>query len=320
MTDISKKQLQDYNNLNTRLNEYAEKLQLLIDDLITEVCLIVRAQPNYPTYFTLDSDRIQSLLDDYSTSVFSLIQNGEAAEWSAANAATDILVNGIIKEYLDYISPTKRASYFLVNNDALLAFQARTISNLTLSERIWQLSEQMCTQLKETIATAIQNGTSAVNLARQVQQYVSDPQKYHLSTSDTHAITMRLARSEINMAYRTAEQTRWRQLDFVVGYRILLSHRHPKTDICDRLKGYYPKDFVWTGWHPCDLCFAIPVLKSDKELYALDYDDSHSIASVNEVTDVPDNFKAYINENKQKISQMKNKPYFISDNPSYVKL
>lgn len=323
MIDIAKKQQQDYTNLNNRLNQYAEKLQLLIDDLITEVVTIVTSSSSYPTYFTLDSDRIQRLLEEYSTSTYTLITNGQTSEWSAANLATDILVNGVIEEYLDYISPTRRAAYFLVNADALAAFQKRSISGLSLSDRIWNITQDLRAQLTATIATAIQNGTSASNLARQVQSLIAKPdtvQRPYPTIHDNHAITMRLARSEINMAYRTAEQTRWRQLDFVVGYQILLSHRHPKTDICDRLKGKYPKDFVWTGWHPCDLCFCIPILKSEKELWSVDYDDLFSTESVNEITDTPSTFKAYINSNKEKIKNMTSKPYFISDNPKYIDL
>lgn len=322
MIDIAKKQQQDYTNLNSRLNQYAEKLQLLIDDLITEVVTIVTSSSTYPTYFTLDSDRIERLLEDYSTSVGSLITNGQTSEWAAANLATDILVNGVIEEYLDFISPTRRAAYFLVNADALAAFQKRTISGLSLSDRLWNIAKDFRTQLTATIATAIQNGTSATNLARQVQSLIANPdtiQRSYPTIHDNHAITMRLARSEINMAYRTAEQTRWRQLDFVVGFQILLSHKHPKTDICDRLKGKYPKDFVWTGWHPCDLCFCIPILKTEKELWAMDYNDLFSTKSVNEITDVPHNFKSYINSNKDRINKMKSQPYFISDNPKYTK-
>lgn len=65
----------------------------------------------------------------------------------------------------------------------------------------------------------------------------------------------RLAATETNIAYMTADYERWQQLDFVVGIEIKLSNNHtlngvPFTDICDDLKGRYPKDFKFTGWHP----------------------------------------------------------------------
>ena len=61
---------------------------------------------------------------------------------------------------------------------------------------------------------------------------------------------MRIARTETNMAYRRADHERWQRMDFVLGQEIQLSRRHPRPDICDDLKGRYPKDFVFDGWHP----------------------------------------------------------------------
>lgn len=76
----------------------------------------------------------------------------------------------------------------------------------------------------------------------------------------------RLARTETNIAYRTADFERWAQLDFVVGIEIKLSNNHPVSDICDDLKGVYPKTFCWKGWHPNCRCYQVPVLAKQEEL------------------------------------------------------
>ncbi len=122
------------------------------------------------------------------------------------------------------------------------------------------------------------------------------------------------------MAYRTAEQTRWQQFDFVVGYEVKTTQNGThKEDICDELAGKYPKDFVFTGWHPQCMCYTIPILKTEEEFWA---DDSeNSTESVNEVTDVPDGFKDWIEENKERIEKAEEKgalPYFIKDNQEMV--
>ncbi len=122
------------------------------------------------------------------------------------------------------------------------------------------------------------------------------------------------------MAYRTAEQTRWQQFDFVVGYEVKTTQNGThKEDICDELAGKYPKDFVLTGWHPQCMCYTIPILKTEEEFWA---DDSeNSTESVNEVTDVPDGFKDWIEENKERIEKAEEKgalPYFIKDNQEMV--
>lgn len=68
---------------------------------------------------------------------------------------------------------------------------------------------------------------------------------------------MRVARTETNIAYRRADNARWSQMDFVLGQRVQLSKSHPQKDICDKLAGDYPKDFVFDGWHPQCFCFMI---------------------------------------------------------------
>ena len=60
-------------------------------------------------------------------------------------------------------------------------------------------------------------------------------------------MSMRVARSETNIAYRRADNERWQQMDFVLGQRIQLSKNHPKKDICDKLAGDYPKDSYSTA-------------------------------------------------------------------------
>ena len=82
----------------------------------------------------------------------------------------------------------------------------------------------------------------------------ADPKEYHPGRGvyrSSARNAQRLARTEINMSYRTAEQERWRQFDFVVGYEVKTTQngRHV-TDICDCLAGKYRKDFKFLGWHP----------------------------------------------------------------------
>lgn len=60
----------------------------------------------------------------------------------------------------------------------------------------------------------------------------------------------RLMRTEINMSYHKANASRWANEPFVYGIRVWKSPEHPKEDICDDLEGYYPKNFVFSGWHP----------------------------------------------------------------------
>ena len=65
------------------------------------------------------------------------------------------------------------------------------------------------------------------------------------------------------------------------------------------------------------LCYTIPLLKTEDEFWALDEDKP----SVNEVTDVPGNFKEWIADNSDRIEKATERgtlPYFIKDNRKMV--
>ena len=107
-------------------------------------------------------------------------------------------------------------------------------------------------------------------MARDLKQYLKHPDKLFRRVRDEHGIlhfsknaaafhpgqgvyrssyqnARRLAVTETNMAYRTADHERWQNQDFVVGIEIHLSGNHTCKgrdgkphrfeDICDQLQG-----------------------------------------------------------------------------------
>ena len=116
------------------------------------------------------------------------------------------------------------------------------------------------------------------------------------------------------------EQKRTKVVRFRVGYEIKTTRNgHHVEDICDTLAGKYPKDFVFTGWHPQCLCYCIPILKTEDEFWADDSEDSTE--SINEIKDVPDGFKDWVKDNANRIEAAEKRrttPYFIADNKEYV--
>lgn len=201
-----------------------------------------------------------------------LIYNSITEEWKNSNLVQDLLVNAVLKAYDAVVDGDRKERLYQVNSEALQSFLARRDRGMNLSDKIWVQSLEYRNALEETISCAIEKGTSAVTLSKRISQYMADypsmRREYSrlygkASTSyDCEYRSMRLAATEINMAYRSAENLRWQQMDFVVGYEIKLSGNHnckgvplgKFRDICDDLKGKYPKDFVWTGWHP--LCYS----------------------------------------------------------------
>lgn len=143
---------------------------------------------------------------------------------------------------------------------------------------------------------------------------------------------MRLARTETNMAYRTADQERWRQLDFVIGYRVVLSDNHPEPDICNDLsarrgekgsRGVYPKDFVFKGWHPQCRCYVVPILADEKEFDKIQeaiLNDEPIPESKGVIREPNKYFQDWWMKNKKRVSEAQSLPYWVKDNPKYTKI
>lgn len=155
-----------------------------------------------------------------------------------------------------------------------------------------------------------------------------DPKKYHPGQGvyrSSYRNAQRLARTETNIAYRDADFTRWQQLDFVVGVEIKLSNNHPVLDICDDLKGVYPKGFKWVGWHPNCRCYMVPVLAKEEELdqmldKILNGEDPGSVVT-DSPKDLPEQFQTWVKDNEERYAKAEEKgtlPYFIRDNKKAV--
>ena len=326
-----------YGALNQRLNKYLLLVQQIFDDLNLEAAKAATSvsydtdagKPfrfsDYPTLTQRVKDLQQRYVDDIGTVIYS----GTSAEWKKSNEVQDLLADGVLKAYGAQVNGERYKVYYQPNNDALKAFQKRRANGMTLSQKLWNQASNYRQEMEYAISSAIEKGTSAVTLSKRLSKYLHDfpslqkdyKEKFGKAADchDCEYRSMRLARSEINMAYRTAEQTRWEQMDFVVGYEIKLSGSHPAEDICDMLKGKYPKDFVWTGWHPNDLCYKIPILKTEEEFW--NYGEARNKPSSKEVADVPVGFKEWVADNEKRISKAKRNgtlPYFLKDNPSVM--
>lgn len=135
---------------------------------------------------------------------------------------------------------------------------------------------------------------------------------------------MRVARTETNIAYRRADNARWQQMDFVLGQRVQLSRNHPKKDICDKLAGDYPPDFVFDGWHPQCFCFATPILMDEDEILKMNeamLEGKEYKPRGKRITQYPENFKQWVRDNEERIlasHDMGADPYFVRNNFSEV--
>ena len=135
---------------------------------------------------------------------------------------------------------------------------------------------------------------------------------------------MRVTRTETNIAYRRADNLRWRQMDFVLGYHVEPSKAHPKPDICDKLKGDYPKWFNFDGWHPQCFCVCTPILLNDAEAMEMmlaKRDGKTYTPKQKPIDAVPANFSEWVRDNADKIAEARERgtePYFLANNKQAV--
>lgn len=222
-----------------------------------------------------------------------------------------------------------------------------------LSERVWNYTGQFKEEIEMALDLGIRSGKSAAEMSRDERQYLRYPDKLFRRVRDEHGNlrlskaakafhpgqgvyrssyknALRIAATETNMAYRTADYLRGQQLDFVVGIQVKLSNNHtlngrPFVDICDELAGVYPKDFKFVGWHPSCRCYSVKVLKTMDEFLAderkLLNGEALTAESANTVRDMPPQFRQWVLDNRERIGKARAKgteSYFIRDNKAYV--
>jgi len=187
--------------------------------------------------------------------------------------------------WLVHISLVKRATFDI--------WKYYEVDGLKLSDRIWKVSKQVAKDIQKQVMLSLQTGMSARKLRDQIlklaeQQPVEIPKwlQEQLKSADPDTIAkvvekyiqkkqkynaMRIARTEIQRAWRRNYVEQAKKLPFVKGIKWNLSKSHPERDICDEYAtanmglgpGVYPPDAVPHNGgpaHPHCLCYLTTVL------------------------------------------------------------
>ncbi len=149
---------------------------------------------------------------------------------------------------------------------------------------------------------------------------------------------MRLARTETNMAYHKADSNYYQRSNIILGIEVILSNNHttkigdgnktvPLVDICDELKGRYPKEFDFVGWHPQCRCVTVPIRPDRAEMreYLRKIANGEDVSNwkwTGEVTELPAEFTGWMEENAGRLQKMQAKgtlPYFVRNNFAVIR-
>lgn len=345
--------IQAYDNAHYRQTEqYTNAVDALFDRATAEIAKAAAKgeyDPNKPFSFA-DYPGVQSVMQQVTEQLASrlttTIETGSQREWLFACKKNDGFVASIMDT--SKLSKAQLRKMQDRNLDALQSFQGRKVEGMNLSQRVWKYVGQYREQMETAIDVGLGEGRSAQQLARDVKQNLKDPNRLFRRVRDKRGNLVlskaarafhpgqgvyrssvknaqRLARSEINMAYRESDFLRWQQLDFVVGFEVKRSNHEPlcKCKTCERLVGRYPKTFKFKGWHPQCMCYAVPILMDEETfdenelgdlkaaLFGTEY---KKLQAKNLVTDVPDGFKEWVKEHVEAQKNWGSTPYFIKDN------
>lgn len=321
----------------SRIEKYALKVQQLYESVLLEFSTIAHSlkSTKKDKIFSFDNypqtkKKLKEILKNYSKELSLIIEKGTTAEWYEASKKKDTRI-----QMTDIFNAR--------NKKALKKFQDRVDGGLNLSDRIWKITQQSQEEIELALSGGILEGKSATEIARNVKAQLKEPDKLFRRVRDEFGIlqlskkalayspgqgvyrssyknALRLTRTEINMAYRASDHYRWSNDPSVIGFEVKLSNRHVVRDICDDLKGKYPKGFLFRGWHPQCLCYQVPILMNDKDYDILQQsildgkELPPSFTPSNKVQDLPRGFKDWAKENKERSKKWKNTPFFIKDN------
>jgi hypothetical protein len=223
-------------------------------------------------------------------------------------------------------------------------------AGFTISERVWKLSDSTKKEMETMVQNAIKEGLSADKLATKLKTYLNEPdklfrrvknketgqlewseaaKKYHPGQGvyrSAYKNAMRLARTEVNMAYRSAQFDQFSNDPTVIGFEVKLSNNHtlngePFYDICDELQGRYPKTFKFTGWHPQCRCNCFPVYISDNDfLNRIKARKEGKLESwnPNQVDELPKAFKTWLSNNQDRFKNGAKTPLFLQQNEGVI--
>ena len=262
------------------------------------------------------------------------IKSGQTKAWDEAILKNDKMVEKYIKGMS--LSTIVKEGMFKRNLDALQLLQNRTENGLNLSQRVWSIAGQTKGHIETFLEGGIATGRSADAISRDFRQLLNNPDKrfrrvrdengklvlsqpmkdYHpgrgvYRSSKMNAI--RVSATETNMGYRMSDCERWKQLDFVLGFEVKRSRNGHPCAICDALVGQYPKDFIFSGWHPFCICIAVPIV-TDHDDFA-DFLLTDQAPTDKYIRDIPPNARAWMNNYIQKTGET---PFFARKNTVFL--
>ncbi len=271
---------------------------------------------------------IRQVLKAHNIRLTAHIENKILQGWNLAHSHSDNLVKSYTK---GMEVPKPLSSVMLYRNTAVIDAYLKHGRDKKLSKRVWNITKETEGHIKRFLQEGLAEGRSAVDLTKDLRQYLKEPDKRFRRIRDkngklilsnaaknynpgrgvyrsSYKNALRLARNEINIGYRMADVERRKRMPFVMGVTVCLSPAHPTYDICDELVGDYPSNYIFTGFHPNCLCYTKSKLLPKSEFKK--YLQTGKIPEKYRIKSVDTKRLQYVSKNKDKLKGL----YFFRDN------
>jgi hypothetical protein len=297
------------------------------------------------------------IMSKYNAKIVASAYNGITAGWSKGEDAAGKLVTDLLGGTTRTQKQVDAINQAAVNAQRMRgmtgAKYATEAHGMNLSQRIWKANEGALKEIESIIQNGLKEGKSAAQISQSVRKYLNNPDALYRSVMNkktgqlelsenaknyhpgqgvyrsAYKNAMRLVRTETNAAYRRAQILAWSLNPLIKAYEIRLSNNHtttvngktvPLRDMCDDLAGIYPKTFMWEGWHPQCRCTLIPIVISTSEFgnFAKAIKEQKAWTAPTTVTELPDNFKKWLEDNKDRLAASQQQPYFVSENQGII--
>ena len=306
-----KNELQEAKNFRRR--KYVKKLTQIYDTAVEKTIIASIGIKQAAGVFDINKNAaFKKMFKEAINSLFNeqklLLSTSIGAERVAANEdITDTFKKKYGKKY-------NRSGADVIHNEyAEEAVLDRKRRGVKLSQKVWNNTKAMETDLLTMVSENVAAGRGSKEAAKHLRSYLKNPEAINSALPVGRGVyrspyknALRLQVTETNMAYMEAEHDRYMASSFVVGYEVRLSDRHPMYDICDQLKGKYPKDFKFLGWHPFCLCHSVAIMLTQEQFNEMERDKFNGVdISKKEYSDdapkgTPVQLKKWYAENKER--------------------
>ena len=160
-------------------------------------------------------------------------------------------------------------------------YGTRSKNTMKLSGRIWKSSLYAKTGIIKVLRNGLNKGLSVNEMAKQLNKYMTPSARNTILKkeigkkfpSNPHYYAKRVARTEAQHSYQKSMYESGQVMPSYEGIIWVLSNRHPKYDICDKIanetkygeKGFYPKGKEPIVPHPQCICTQIQKLENNDD-------------------------------------------------------